>query len=97
VIRRSSWRSMTSRLRISSGQSSGTLGTTPSRSGAARRIGAKFTLEQIDIEESKNLAEQVEGDRLTAEEAGYDSNAAAPSLRQTGSSPAARKFADVRV
>jgi DNA-binding response OmpR family regulator len=64
---------------------------------AARRIGAKFTLEPIDIGELKNLAEKVEGYRLIAEKAGYGSNVAAPFLGQTGSSPASLKFANVRV
>jgi DNA-binding response OmpR family regulator len=63
----------------------------------AWRIGSKFTLEHIDIGELKNLAEKVEGYRLTAEKAGYGSDAATPFLGQTGSSPVSLKFADVHV
>jgi DNA-binding response OmpR family regulator len=63
----------------------------------ARRTGGEFTLEQIDIGELKNLAEKVEGHRLTAEKAGYGSHAAAPFLGRTRSSPASLRFADVRV
>jgi class 3 adenylate cyclase len=63
----------------------------------ARRIGAEFTLEQIDIGELKNLAEKGEGYRLTAEKARHGSGAAGPFMGQTGSPPASLKFADVRV
>jgi DNA-binding response OmpR family regulator len=63
----------------------------------ARRIGAEFILEQIDVGELKNLAEKVEGYRLTAEKARHGSDAAAPLLGQAGSSPAPLKFADVHV
>jgi class 3 adenylate cyclase len=63
----------------------------------ARRIGAEFTLEQIDVGELKNLAEKVEGYRLTAKKAHHGSNAAAPFPGQTGFSPVSFKFADVGV
>jgi class 3 adenylate cyclase len=63
----------------------------------ARRIGSRFTLERIGIGELKNLAEKVEGYRLTAEKVGDGSNAVAPFLGQTGSSPVSLQFADAHV
>jgi DNA-binding response OmpR family regulator len=63
----------------------------------ARRIGAEFTLERIDIGELKNLAEKVEVYRLTAAKGGQASDAAAPSPGQAGSSPAPLKFAEAHV
>jgi DNA-binding response OmpR family regulator len=63
----------------------------------ARRIGAEFALEQIDIGQLKNLAEKVEVYRLTTAKGCQASDAAAPSPGQTGSSPAPLKFADARV
>jgi len=63
----------------------------------ARRIGARFTLEQIEIGELKNLAGKVEGYRLAAEKVGYGSTAATPVPGQSGSSPVPLRFADAHV